>query len=209
MGGRSAGEEERVRILIMDYIAKQWQTAFLQTIQSHENAAPLREAAINEQLGNWTKELTSVIVASCEAMNLQATAIGYNLQLLPISQFEYLSLDVMAFSDGGKRWHFPSAVFELENSRNNDRIAYSLWKVLCVHADLRVVFCYRRNADEGSDLVRFLRDEVVHAMNIESRSKLEGQTIIVVGSRNDSDTFPYGFFKWWILDLNTGTFQLY
>lgn len=32
---------------------------------------------------------------------------------------------------------------ELENSRDSERIAYSLWKVLCVRAELRIVFCYR------------------------------------------------------------------
>jgi hypothetical protein len=114
----------------------------------------------------------------------------------------------MAFARGEKRWRFPAAIFELENSRNDDQIAYSLWKTICVKADLRVVFCYRRNSDEGSDLVRFLRDEVVHAMDLEKRIKLEGKTIVVVGSRNDSAIFPYGFFKWWSLDINTGTFKL-
>ncbi len=114
----------------------------------------------------------------------------------------------MAFSDGTKQWRYPVAVFELENSKDNNRIAYSLWKVLCVRADLRVVFCYRRSSDEESALVRFLRDEVIHAMELENRLKLEGQTIVIVGSRDDSGTFPYGFFKWWTVDINTGTFQL-
>ena len=192
----------------MQDIAQQWKEAFWETLQQHENAAPLKDAALNEQLGDWTRELTSVVVKSCEAIDLQATAIGHNLQLLPISQFEYLSLDVMAFSDGAKQWRYPVAVFELENSKDNNRIAYSLWKVLCVRADLRVLFCYRRSSDEGSALVRFLRDEVIHAMELENRLKLEGQTIVIVGSRDDSGTFPYGFFKWWTLDINTGTFQL-
>ena len=192
----------------MQDIAQQWKEAFWQTLQQHENAAPPKDAALNEQLGDWTRELTSVVVKSCEAIELQATAIGHNLELLPISQFEYLSLDVMAFSDGTKQWRYPVAVFELENSKDNNRIAYSLWKVLCVRADLGVVFCYRRSSDEGSALVRFLRDEVIHAMDLENRLKLEGQTIVIVGSRDDSGTFPYGFFKWWTLDINIGTFQL-
>jgi hypothetical protein len=45
-------------------------------------------------------------------------------------------------------------------------------------------------------------------MELENRVKLEGKTLVVVGSRNDSATFPYGFFKWWSLDINTGTFKL-
>jgi predicted GTPase len=43
----------------------------------------------------------------------------------------------------------PISVFELENSPVNDLVAYSLWKVLCVRASLRVVFCYRQDASEG------------------------------------------------------------
>lgn len=194
--------------MITQSVDKQWQAAFLKTVQQHENALPLKEAALQERLGDWTKELTSVVVATCEAMGWQASAKDHRLDMLPIPRSEYLALDVMAFARGEKRWRFPAAIFELENSKNDDQIAYSLWKTICVKADLRVVFCYRRNSDEGSDLVRFLRDEVVHAMDLEKRIKLEGKTIVVVGSRNDSATFPYGFFKWWSLDINTGTFKL-
>ncbi len=194
--------------MITQGVDKQWQEAFLKTVQQHENALPLKEAALQERLGDWTKELTSVVVATCEVMGWQASAKDHRLDMLPVPRSEYLALDVMAFARGEKRWRFPAAIFELENSKNDDQIAYSLWKTICVKADLRVVFCYRRNSDEGSDLVRFLRDEVVHAMDLEKRIKLEGKTIVVVGSRNDSTTFPYGFFKWWSLDINTGTFIL-
>ncbi|MDO9098116.1 MAG: hypothetical protein Q7U60_08345, partial [Candidatus Methanoperedens sp.] len=181
--------------MITQGVDKQWQEAFLKTVQQHENALPLKEAALQERLGDWTKELTSVVVATCEVMGWQASAKDHRLDMLPVPRSEYLALDVMAFARGEKRWRFPAAIFELENSKNDDNIAYSLWKTICVKADLRVVFCYRRNSDEGSDLVRFLRDEVVHAMDLEKRIKLEGKTIVVVGSRNDSATFPYGFFK--------------
>jgi len=185
-----------------------WQAVFMQTLQSHENSSSLWEAAIHERLGDWTRELTSVVVATCEAMGWKASAKGHKQNMLPVSNSEYLTLDVMAFADSEERWRYPVAVFELENGMSDDRIAYSLWKVLCLRADLRVVFCYRRNSDEASGLVKFLRDEVIQAMDITGRMKLEGKTLVVVGSRNDSASFPYGFFKWWSLDLNTGKFIL-
>jgi hypothetical protein len=53
-----------------------------------------------------------------------------------------------------------------------------------------------------------LRDEVVQAMDVKQRAELDGSTVVVVGSRNDSATFPYGFFKWWELDTNTGSFRV-
>jgi hypothetical protein len=192
----------------METLAEKWQAAFLQTIQRHEVAGPLREAALREALGNWTRELTNVAVRTCEVLGWRASAKGHRLTLLPFSRTEYLSLDLMAFEEGRNRWAFPVAVLELENSRNDDRIAYSLWKVLCVRADLRIVFCYRRNPEQGSALMRFLRDNVVHEMGLTGRTQLAGESLVIVGSRDESATFPYGFFKWWDLDKNTGTFRL-
>ena len=97
---------------------------------------------------------------------------------------------------------------ELENSPNPDRSAYSLWKNLCVRTSLRVVFCYRRKPEERASLITFLRQDVLQGINPADRMKLDGQTLIVVGSRNNSATFPYGFFKWWQLEPNTSTFPL-
>jgi hypothetical protein len=184
-----------------------WRAAFLRTVQQYENAALLREAALQGRLGAWTKELTSVVVATCKNIGWRAAAKGHMLELLPVARSEYLSLDIMAFSEREKKWLFPIAAIELENSRDDDRIAYSLWKVLCVRADLRAVFCYRQNTAQVSSLIERLRNEVVQAMGLAGRLNLEGRTLIVVGSRDNADTFPYGFFKWWILDNNTGSFR--
>ena len=45
------------------------------------------------------------------------------------------------------------------------------------------------------------------AMPIAERTNLEGETVVVVGSRNEADTFPYGFFQAWKLNTNTGLFE--
>jgi len=189
-------------------LANLWYGAFMKTVRQAESAEPLRAAALDERLATWTEELTHVVVSTCVALGWQASAKGHQLELLPETRSEYLALDVMAFPDGEKRWRFPAAIMELENSKDDDRVAYSLWKVLCVRADLRAVFCYRRSPEEGAALVRFLRDEVVHAMALAGRVGLEGKTLLVVGCKNESSTFPYGFFKWWWLETNTGTFRL-
>lgn len=191
-----------------DSLVDQWQAAFLGAVQRYEQASALREAALKEKLVDWTRELTAVSVTACHTVGWQASAKGHRLDVLPVPRSEYLALDVMAFAGGDRRWRFPVAIMELENSTAVDRIAYSLWKVLCVRADLRVVFCYRRTAQEGSELVRFLRDDVVQAMDVNWRSETHGDTLVVVGHRNDSATFPYGFFKWWLLDKNIGSFRL-
>ena len=95
----------------------------------------------------------------------------------------------------------------MENSPVDDLVAYALWKVLCVRANLRVVFCYRRNANAGAELVRHLADHVIQSMEIQTRAGLTGETLLIVGSRSESATFPYGFFKDWTLDANTARFS--
>ena len=119
----------------MRSFADRWRTSFLETVQQHERAAPLKAAALDGKLGAWTKELTAIAVSTCEGLGWRASAKGHRLELLPVIGPEYLGMDVMAFPEGVKRWRFPSAVIELENSQNDDRVAYSLWKVLAVRAD--------------------------------------------------------------------------
>lgn len=192
--------------MIKQSIDEQWRAAFLQTVQQHERAQPLKEAALAGRLGAWTKELTAVAVSTCQSLGWQASAKGHRLELLPVTGSEYLGIDVMAFAQGKTRWRFPAAVIELENSQSDDRVAYSLWKVLCLRADLRIVFCYRRSLAKGSALMRSLREEAIEAIGVAGRMKLEGETLVVIGSYDSSSTFPYGFFKWLRLDNNTGTF---
>jgi hypothetical protein len=188
-------------------LASQWFSEFVETARRHESAAALREAALASRLGEWASALTAVVVASCGAMEWQGAAKGHQSRLLPVSRQEYLGLDVIAFGPEGQgRWRFPVAAFELENSTEDDRVGYSLWKVLCIRAQLRVVFCYRDDAVKGATLVRRLSSELAQAMEVTERMALAGETLLVVGSRDEAKTFPYGFVKDWICDTNIGRF---
>ncbi|GAB4443753.1 MAG: hypothetical protein Kow0031_26040 [Anaerolineae bacterium] len=192
----------------MTTLSEQWRSAFFETIRQHEHAAALQAASRRGQLGQWTTLLTDVVVAACQSLSWRASAKGHKLELLPVPRHEYLSQDVMAFTTGDKRWRFPVAVMELENRRELDFIAYSLWKVLCVRADLRVVYCYRQHHEDVTALVRFLEADVVGSMQLGRRVDLTGETLLVVGNRAEVEVFPYGFFKWWVLEKNTGRFKL-
>ena len=192
----------------MDSVARRWFGAFMDTVKTHATSTALREAAETGQLKRWTEALTGMVVGTFPAMGWRGAARGHRADLLPVPRSEYLALDVVAFEIGGnRRWRFPVGVFELENSPVDDLVAYSLWKVLCVRASLRVLFCYRRDANEGAELVRHLADQVVQAMEIPTRTALGGETLIVVGTRSESATFPYGFFKDWTLDANVARFR--
>ena len=191
-------------------LADRWYAAFLDVLQRHEASGPLKAAAVAGRLGDWTRCLTGLVGDVCAQMGWETAAKWHPGDLLPVSRNEYLSLDAMAFDvrpgTPQQQWPFPVAVFELENSRQDDKVAYSLWKLLCVHSRLRVLFCYRHNVEAGSELVRHLAHAVVDSIPIEQRTSMDGNTLLIVGSRAEESTFPYGFFKDWILEKNTGRF---
>jgi hypothetical protein len=192
----------------MDNLVKRWQSEIIGILKQPEFSEPLKKAALETRMRDWTQALTGVVVEAFNRTGFRAAAKGHLLDCLPVSRNEYLSLDVVAFPQGQSTWHFPIGAVELENSQDDKIIAYSLWKVLCVRADLRIVFCYRKTEDGISKLIRLLRDEVVEGMQIQSRVNLAGDTLVVVGTHGEINAFPYGFFKWWRLEKNTGRFEL-
>ncbi len=185
-----------------------WGDAFLTHVRDAAIAGPLQDAALAGKLADWTASLTTAVVRSCESIGWRAAGKGHPLSLLPQVGQEYLSLDVMAFAgESVSRWPFPVAVFELENHAKDDRVAYSLWKVLCVRAELRVVFAYRPDWEQGRQLVGAICDAVISDIPPENRLKLKGETVIVVGNRGEGGTFPWGYFKFWKMDTNLGRFE--
>jgi hypothetical protein len=192
----------------MTGLATRWTSQFYATLGDDRPAADeLRDASLRSDLGRWTSTLTSVVARSFQHLGFAAAGKGYRCEVLPVKRSEYLGQDVMAFSSRGAGWQFPAAVCELENAADGDLVAYSLWKVLCVRCALRVVFCYRPDPEAGPAFVSTLATAVVDAMPLAERAALDGETLIVVGSRNEAGTFPYGFFQAWKLNSNTGRFE--
>ncbi len=190
--------------------ARDWWDQFLQHVQDEDRAAPLKQASLAENLTDWTRLTTEAVVRACESLGWETAARGHRLNRLPESASEYLALDAMAFpssENSDARWPLPLAVFELENSPRDDRVGYSLWKVLCVRAPLRIVYAYRSNWDRTRDLMDYLGNEVVGSLSPAERVALGGETAVVTGSRGESETFPHGYFKLWLLDTNLGKFD--
>ncbi len=179
----------------------------LETVGAEEFAAELKASSLDARLKDWTRVLTEAVVTTCDASGWIAAAKGHRLDGMPEAREEFLGIDVMAFERTDAPWPFPVAAVELENNLKDDRIAYSLWKVLNVRTKLGVVFCYRPSAEEGAALVKHLGRSVVQSMAIADRISLSGETVVAVGYRNQAETFPYGFFKWWRLNPNVGEFE--
>lgn len=192
---------------------REWQESFLRVVRDPATAAPLKDAALSANLRDWTSCLTARVVGSCAALGWRAAAKGHRLDVLPQAGQEYLGIDVMAFpgqqtaGPRATRWPLPVAAFELENDPRDDRVAYSVWKVLCLRVPLRVVFAYRPDWEHSRQLVSHLGTDVIGGLLPEQRAALGGQTMLVVGNRGEGGTFPYGYFKSWLLDANVGRFE--
>ena len=191
--------------MTQDNLGKFWQNSFYDIIRQDERSPILKQASIDGDLETWTKELTAIVIKTCTEVGWQCAAKNNKGSVLPIQRNEYLSIDVMAFPEKESRWKFPIAVFELENQQKDEYIEYAFWKTVCVRANLRVLFCYRKNPDDGAKLVSTLNREVINAMKLEDRVNIGGEIIICIGNRSNVGTFPYDFFRWWHLDENLGT----
>jgi len=187
-----------------------WKAEFSNQIQQPALAEDLKRAALSEELSSWTSSLTTAVVRSCESLGWDAAAKWNLSNRLPQPGKEYLSIDVTALPSKEKRdipWPLPAAVFELENHRKDVRVAYSLWKVLCVRAMLRVVIAFRPDWERTRQLVGHLQEQVIGGLTPEQRVTLGGETVVVIGNRGEGETFPWGYFKFWKLDTNLGRFE--
>lgn len=192
-------------------LASRWYRAFFDVLERDREASEeLRSASVAGANRRWTAALTTVVATSFNRLGLRAAAKGHPGAWLPVPNEEYLGIDVMAFPEAGTEpWPFPLAACELENDRTDQRVAYSLWKVLCVQAPLRVVFCYRPKPAEAQGLVGSVAKAVVNPLPPDRRTAMKGENLLVVGNRGVSETFPYGFFRAWKLNMNTGRFEAF
>ena len=189
-------------------LAERWLAQFHGALDGDlDISTELRDASIRRELKRWTTALTRAVVRSIQALELTPAARQSAGTALPLTQQEYLGQDVMAFHPGPRGWRFPIIVAELENAPDDRRVAYSLWKTLCIRCELRIVFCYRAEPTAAPILVTTLAAAVVRELPIFDRARLDGETLVVVGSRNEAATFPNGFFQAWKLNTNTGRFE--
>lgn len=190
--------------------ARDWARSLYESLDSDDStAATLRKASVAADLARWTQALTDLVAQSLRELGLEVAAKGHRCSTLPVKREEYLALDVTAFRNVGGAWCFPVAAFELENSANDAVVAYALWKVLCIRDALRVVFCYRSGRSDARRLIESLTNQVVSPMTLMDRERLSTDTLVFVGSRSESHTFPYGFFQAWRLNPNLGRFETF
>jgi hypothetical protein len=194
----------------MKNLFETWRHGFGAYVERPRRGDLLKAASLIADLRTWTNELTTAVVRSCEAAGWIAAAKWNPRRRLPKGGQEYLGIDVIALPPDDApacRWPLPLAAFELENSRRDDRVAYTLWKVLCIRAALRVVFAYRPDWERSRQLVGALERDVIGSLAPAQRTSLDGETMLVLGNRGEGETFPWGYFKFWKLNANLARFE--
>ena len=89
-------------------------------------------------------------------------------------------------------------------------VAYALWKVLCIrHAPARGLLLPERAPPMHRGSSGRSPTEWSARMALPDRERLSADTLVFVGSRSESDTFPYGFFQAWCLNRNLGRFETF
>lgn len=184
-----------------------WWTAFANALRTSPHRDALRVATMSEDLKAWTTLLTGVVAESFRSLGWSAAAKGHAGGSLPVSRQEYLGIDAIGFLPSEELWPAPIVAVELENKQTQRDVAYSLWKVLCVRASLRVVFAYRRDWEDGRSLTEGLSDAFFRSVSPERRLAVDGPVLVILGCRGEGDAFPSGYFKVWRLQQNTGRFE--
>ena len=192
----------------METAGIQFKNIFHRQLESLDAGMHLKDAALSRDMGGWTMALTNLIAECCLELNWRCCARWNPGDVLPQRQKEYFTLDVTAFESGRNGWQFPIATMELENMASKRKIAYCLWKLMAVASNFRCLFCYREREEQRDDLLDYLRAELVESLQVGERQRIQGETYICIGTRDDATYFPYGFFRWWSLNLNTTRFEV-
>lgn len=186
----------------------QFRTVFHQHLDKMGPNSDLKRAALNRDMNGWTMALTNLIAECCRDIGWSCAARWNPDPVLPQVQKEFFTLDLCAFPSTRSGWQFPIATMELENMASKKKIAYCMWKLLTVTSKLRCLFCYRERGDQRDALIQYLRDELLAALLPEERERISGETLLCIGTREDAEYFPFGFFRWWSLNLNTNRFEV-
>lgn len=106
---------------------------------------------------------------------------------------EYLGIDAVFIDDfegnfmEESDWNpvgLPRAAVELENSYEQKRISYCLWKLLCVRAQIRVLICYQGNQINVNNLKERLEDLIWQGSLMKGT---DADLLVIIGNEGVKD----------------------
>jgi hypothetical protein len=105
---------------------------------------------------------------------------------------EYLGIDFMFFYKSEEdKWVLPIVIIEHENDFDQEKIEYSLWKILCVRSPVKVLICYQSDTNNVALLRQHLED-VIWQGGLLKGSGSELLVIIGDGSVTKKDLWNWG-----------------
>ena len=174
---------------------RNWLNYFIRTCKYLEEKSDCEGEA-------WTKFMGKVVDVVGDKMNC------VTIRTRPKStRTEYLDMFALYFdkkdydlpfgmSDYEDPFVLPMAVIELENSFDFNKIAYCLWKTLCVRTPIRALICYQKGMDEVESLAKHLEDVIWQRGLLRGNN---GDLFIIVGNdkKGDSEWEDYfNVFEW-------------
>ncbi|MDD5691725.1 MAG: hypothetical protein PHP10_00950 [Candidatus Omnitrophica bacterium] len=174
-------------------MGNQWIESFLESLFERKDESNLD--VYNEKDSKWTKFMVENVIKKGmeEKTNCHVVCITSNDSAIKQESGEYLNIDAMFFntSDYQKQvylkvnnkidfdpWVLPAVIVEHENAGSGkEKIAYCLWKLLCIRSQLRVLICYWDSVD---GIREFLENTIIEGGLAEG---LIGELLIIIGDR--------------------------
>ena len=151
----------------------------------------------------WTEFMGKVLDMVGEKMNCYVARS--RLSSKKQDSHEYMDIDAFfidnrdydLLSDDEDPLILPSAIVELENSYDNDKIAYCLWKLACIRSPIRVLICYQKGKEAIASLVRHLEDVIWQGSLLKGDSS---DLLLIVGDGTKGEGYEWGdyfsIFEW-------------
>ena len=172
---------------------KQWIDSFMKSLNELEDQSNTKSD------GEWTKFMAKVMKAMEKKTNWRVISRDSEERR---DSGEYLNIDAMFLDKSAypSNWNIgdwdpyilPSAVVEHENDYGFEKIAYCLWKIVCIRAEVRVLICYQNNKEKIDSLTKYLEKIVKKSKLME---KVQGELFVIIGNDEEKKSSWKKYFK--------------
>ena len=175
--------------------SRAWLNYFLQTCRYLEDQSKCE----GEQWTEFLRKVVDVVGDKINCIAIRSRQKSNLKKYLDIFAFYFEKSDYdlqIGMSDHEDPFALPSAVVELENSLDINKIAYCLWKILCVRAPIRVLICYQKNMDKKLSLAKHL-ENIIWQRSLMRDDK--GDLLVIIGNdkKGESSWEDYlSVFEW-------------
>lgn len=180
-------------------MGRNWLNYFVQVCKEFEDKSDCEGEAWTEFMGKVLDIVGQKMNCSVIRSRQISTQEDPTYKYLDIDAFYFNKVDYylpIGFGDDEDPFALPEAVVELENSFEIKKIAYCLWKIICVRTPIRALICYQKGIDEVELLAKHL-ENVIWQRGLLKRDN--GDLFIIVGNdkKGDSEWEDYfSVFEW-------------